>query len=310
MLISLLFVIGGIALLYFGGEVLVESAKRIAFYFGMSPMAIGLTVVAFATSAPELAAAMTANLRGAPDLAVGNAIGSNITNVGLILGTTAILYVLPATPRFLRREMAFMVGVTVLMYPVLLTSRVIGRLEGLALFGLLIFFLYTLLRDPGHQHVYAETDVSPAPLWRSSAGVTVGVGLLVGGAYILVDGASDIALALGVPERVIGLTVVALGTSLPELAACLVAGKKGEVDMVMGNIVGSNIFNLLCILGLTAVVAPIPVAAQVVSLDFWVMLGTSALLLGFLVLTRELRRVEGLVLVAIYVAYSLWLFLG
>ncbi|MEM8929807.1 MAG: calcium/sodium antiporter [Acidobacteriota bacterium] len=310
MLISILLIVGGITLLYFGGEVLVDNAKRIALHFGMSPMAIGLTVVAFATSAPELAAALTANLRGAPDLAVGNAIGSNIANVGLILGATALFYVLPATPRFLRREMAFMLVVTVLMYPIMLTGRIIGRIEGAVLFATLVYFLYTLLRDPDHQHVYEDTEISDGPLWKAALGVTFGVGLLVGGAYILVEGATDIALTLGVPERVIGLTMVALGTSLPELAASLAAGRKGEVDMVMGNIVGSNIFNLLCILGLTAVVSPIPVAAQIVSLDFWVMFGTSALLLVFLGLSRRLDRGEGLILLAIYVGYSIWLYVG
>lgn len=310
MLLSSILVAVGIALLYFGGELLVENAKKLAFHFGMSPMAIGLTVVAFATSAPELAAALTANLRGVPDLAVGNAVGSNIANIGLILGATALFYVLPATARFLRRELAFMLVVTVVMYPIFLTDLVIGRFEGVVLVGLLVAFVYFLLRDPEHQQVYAETDLSDAPVWRSSLGVVAGVALLVGGAHFLVEGATTIAQALGVPDRVIGLTVVAIGTSLPELAAGLVAGKKGEVDIVMGNIVGSNIFNMLCILGLTAIIAPIDVARQVVTLDFWVMLGTSLLLLLFLAFTKRLSRGEGGLLLVLYVAYSIWLYVG
>lgn len=308
MAFDLLLIALGVAGLYFGGEVLVTNAKRLAHHFGMSPMAIGLTVVAFATSAPELAAAMTANLRGSPDLAVGNAVGSNIANVGLILGLTALFFVLPAAPRFVRRELAFMIVVSVLMYPILLTESVIGRLEGLVLFALLVLFLWTLLRDPGHQHQYEEEDIEDVPLWRSSLGVAIGIALLVIGAQLLVIGASEIARALGVSERVIGLTLVAIGTSLPELAASLVAGRRGEVDLVMGNLVGSNIFNMLCILGLTALVEPLAVAPGVLTLDYWVMLGTSLLLMVFLLTSKRLTRLEGGVLLFIYVGYSMFLF--
>ena len=308
MAFDVLLIVLGVAGLYFGGEVLVTNAKRLAHHFGMSPMAIGLTVVAFATSAPELAAAVTANLLGSPDLAVGNAIGSNIANVGLILGLTALFFVLPAAPRFVRRELAFMVVVSVVMYPVLLIESVIGRIEGVALFALLALFLWTLIRDPGHQQDYEEEDIENVPLWRSSVGVLFGIALLVIGAQLLVVGASDIARSLGISERVIGLTLVAIGTSLPELAAGLVAGRRGEVDLVMGNVVGSNIFNMLCILGLTALVEPLPVAAGVLTLDYWMMLGTSLLLVVFLLTSKRLTRVEGAVLLVIYIGYSIYLF--
>ncbi|MEM8994794.1 MAG: calcium/sodium antiporter [Acidobacteriota bacterium] len=308
MLISVLLIAVGIAGLYFGGEVLVTNAKRLAHFFGMSPMAIGLTVVAFATSAPELAAAITANLRGSQDLAVGNAVGSNIANVGLILGVTAIFFVLPAATRFIKRELAFMVVVSVMIYPVLLTGAVIGRLEGLGLFLLLVLFLWRLLNDPDHQQDYAEDSIENVPLWRSALGVTFGILLLVGGAQMLVIGATDIALQIGISERVIGLTLVAIGTSLPELAASLAAGRRGEVDMVMGNVVGSNIFNLLCILGLTALVEPLAVATGVLQLDYWMMLGTSVLLVVFLLTSRKLRRIEGSVLLLIYLGYTVFLF--
>lgn len=310
MILSFVLVAIGIGMLYFGGEVLVENAKKMALYFGMSPMAIGLTVVAFATSAPELAAAMAANLQGMSDLAVGNAVGSNIANVGLILGTSALFFALPATTRFIRRELAFMLVVTVLAYPVMLTNLSIGRIEGIFFFVVLLLFLGALLRDPGHQHVYEETAETPkAPLWKSTSGVLFGVVLLVIGAQALVIGASAIARELGVPERVIGLTLVAIGTSLPELAASLAAGRKGEVDIVMGNIVGSNIFNLLCILGLTAVVSPIAVAPEIMRVDYWMMFGTSALLMIFLLFGRRLARIEGMVLLIVYVGYSIFLYL-
>lgn len=308
----LFLVILGIALLYFGGELLVNHAIALARRFGVSSMVIGLTVVAFATSAPELAAAMTANLLGSPDIAIGNAVGSNIANVGLILGFSAMFFTLPAARRFVRREVAFMVFVTAVTFPILATGRVIGRLEGLVLFALLIVFLRTLIRDPASVQHY-EDDPSDGPLppaWKSWLGVAIGVGLLVGGADALVEGASTLAREAGVPERVIGLTLVALGTSLPELAAGFVAGKKGEADLVMGNIVGSNIFNLLCILGLTAVVKPIDVAPAVLAVDFWMMLGISVLLMTFLFWRKRLTRVEGAVLLVAYLGYTVFLFLG
>ncbi|MEM6792649.1 MAG: calcium/sodium antiporter [Acidobacteriota bacterium] len=316
LVMSALLVLVGIVGLFWGGEVLVTNAKRLAEHFGMSATAIGLTVVAFATSAPELAAALTANLKGSPDLAVGNAVGSNIANVGLILGSTALFFVLPAARRFIRREVVFMVAVTALMYPVLLTGGRIDRLEGMALFGVLVIFLWRLLKDPDHQQDYGdgeegegEAAADSASAWRSSLGVAFGVVLLVAGAQALVIGASEIARAVGISERVIGLTLVAIGTSLPELAASLVAGRRGEIDMVLGNIVGSNIFNLLCILGLTAVVAPLEVTPAVLGADYWMMFATSALLLIFLGARRMLTRPEGLAFSAVYVAYTVYLFL-
>lgn len=311
MVISLGLIVLGIALLFGGGELLVENAKKLAFAFGMSAMAVGLTVVAFATSAPELAAALTANLKGSPDLAVGNAVGSNIANVGLILGATALFFTLPATTRFLRREMAFMIVVTVICYPLMLSGLSIGRIEGAFMFTVLVLFIWFLLRDPDHQlDGDGDEDAESGPIWIAALGVVGGVFLLVGGAQSLVIGASDIARAMGISERVIGLTILAIGTSLPELAASLVAGRKGETDLIMGNIVGSNIFNLLCILGLTAVVSPLQVAPAAMSLDYWMMLGISLLLLIFLSFTRRLTKVEGFVLLTCYTLYSVYLFVG
>lgn len=311
LLIAFGLVILGIGLLYWGGEVLVDSAIGLARRLGLSPMAIGLTVVAFATSAPELAAALTATLVDAPDIALGNAVGSNVANVGLILGTTALVFVLPATGRFVKREVAFMVLVSVLLYPLLVTGGVLGRAEGALLVGILLVFLYWMIKDPGSQHSWEEVEEhEDTPLWKAIAGVALGVVLLVGGAKALVDGATEIALALGVPERVIGLTLVALGTSLPELAASIVAGRKGQADLVLGNVVGSNIFNVLCILGITSMVVPIRVAPGIVQLDFWVMLGFSVLLVVFLGVRRHLSRIEGAALLVLYVAYTVYLYLA
>ena len=270
MLSSILLVAAGIGLLYWGGELLIENSIRLAKNFGVSSLVIGLTVVAFATSAPELATTLTAALRGSPDIAVGNVIGSNIANLGLILGLSAAIFLLVA-----------MLGI----------------------------FLATQLREQGSEEEDPENGSKSArPVWLLSLLIAVGVGLLVGGAQALVTGASNIARAAGVSDRVIGLTLVALGTSLPELAAAVVAARRRLADLVLGNVIGSNIFNLLCILGITSMVHPISVAPQALRLDFWVMLAISILVLVCLALRRRLQRLEGLVLLAIYLGYTVFLY--
>lgn len=310
MLVSTLLVIIGVALLYFGGEVLVDNSIRLARSFGVSELVIGLTVVAFATSAPELAATLTAAYRGSPDIAIGNVLGSNIANLGLILGMTALVFPLATSRRFIRREVLFMVVVTLATFPVLRSGYFVGRLEGLLLLGILTCFLVVSLRDTGHQPAPGELgeETGPErPLLFSVLGITLGVGLLVGGAQALVTGATEIARAFEVPERVIGLTLVALGTSLPELAASVVAARRQKGDLVLGNVIGSNIFNLLCILGLTSLVHPIAVAEKALSLDFWVTFGISVFLLLMLLIRPVLGRTAGVLLLATYFGYSIYL---
>ncbi len=308
MLLSVLLVAVGVVLLFWGGEVLVTNAKALARHFGVSPLVIGLTVVAFATSCPELAATITATLRNSPDMALGNVIGSNIANIGLILGVTALLGPLAATVAFLRREVAFMLLISVLLYP-LLASGEVQRWHGIVMLAALAFFLVTLIRDPGSSTTDDdENDDAPRSLWQSSLGVVGGLVLLVGGAQALVAGASELARGFGVPERVIGLSLVALGTSLPELATSIVAARRRETDIVLGNVIGSNIFNLLCILGITAIVKPIPVAAGVLQLDYWVMLATSTLVIVLLAVRSPIRRFEGALLLGTYIAYIAYLF--
>ena len=252
MLMAILLLLAGIGLLYVGGELLVDNAIRLAKSFNVSNMVIGLTVVAFGTSCPELAASMTAALSGSPDIAVGNVFGSNVANLGLILGISALILPFRVTVAFLRREVAFMLFATVLVYPMMI-GGLLSRLEGLVLFLLLLGFVYVLLRDPGAQdeHMVPASDLeakTPRPIWLASLGVLVGVGLLVMGAKSLVSGAVTIATAMGVSERVIGFTMVALGTSLPELAAGLMATLRGHMEIAIGNVVGSNILNVLAVL--------------------------------------------------------------
>lgn len=309
MFVALLLIAVGVVLLYWGGEVLVSSSIHLASSFGISPLVIGLTVVAFATSSPELAATLAATLKDAPDIAVGNAFGSNVANLGLILGISVLLRPLTVRLGFLRREVAFMVVVTIVVYPLML-GGLLSRLEGLALLVLLVFFLWTLLRDPETPPELAAADVAEAwPLWRSSAGVALGIGLLVGGAHTLVEGATDAATILGVSERVVGFSLVALGTSLPELSACLVAARRNQADIVIGNVIGSNVFNLLCILGITSMVKPLAVSPQSMALDYWVMLGLTLVVSVMLAVGRDLKRAEGIFLLATYVGYLIFLYL-
>lgn len=312
-LMDLLFIILGIALLYFGGDFLVRNSSLLAQRWGISPLVIGLTIVAFGTSAPELAASLTAALRGSPEIALGNVIGSNIANVALILAITALVYPLRTEAAFLRRELPIMIGSAALLL-LLFLGGVLGRLEGLLLVGLLGAYLWVLFsrqESPETELEFAtEYGGKSAPLWRSASGSLLGLALLVAGAQLLVAGATSLARGFGVPELIIGLTLVAVGTSLPELATSVIAALKREPEIALGNIVGSNIFNILFILGATALVQPIAVPYNSVALDLWVMLGISLVLLPFLMTGLRLGRREGGLLLAFYALYVGYLYLA
>ncbi len=306
MLVSLPLLILGVVLLYLGGEALVDGASDLAARLGLRPLVIGLTVVAFGTSAPELAATMTATLDGSPSLGFANAVGSNTANIGLVLGSGALLTQLHTSTRFIRRELPFMILVGALLFP-LASNGVIGRTEGVALFGLLLLYLWILLRT---EERTAREDRAPElpDLGKAIGFVVLGAVLLVAGAKALVAGAVQIAELLEISERVIGLTMVAVGTSLPELASSIAAARRGEGEMVLGNVVGSNVFNVLCILGIVAMVRPIEVDAAAVQPDLVVMLGLSLLVVPFIWLGRRLGRRSGVTLLLVWAAYIVWLF--
>lgn len=310
---SVVLLVAGVALLYGGGEVLVNSASNLARAFGLGPLVIGLTVVAFATSAPELFATLVGVLEGAPDLSMGNVLGSNIANIALILGLSALLRPLVGRGHFLKREIPLLIAAALVPFLVLVDGE-IGRFEGALLFASLLGYLVYLLRNGEPPEVIREYAAQfqhpPWPRWRGALGVALGLALLVLGAHLLVEGAVEIARLLGLSERVIGLTLVAFGTSLPELASSLVAARRREGDIVLGNIVGSNIFNVLCVLGLTATIRPIGVVRSTISLDLWVGLALSVALLPLLLVGRRMRlaRGEGAVLLASYLAYVWVLF--
>lgn len=310
-----LFVLVGVVLLYLGGEGLVRGAVRLASSLGVSPLVIGMTIVGFGTSSPELFANLAAVLGGTPELAFGNIVGSNIANIGLILGLSAAIAAIRVRSVVVRREVPVMLLAAFVMVPVFLGGTM-GRLEGVLCVLLLGVYLWRLFRSEESPAVEAEFAIEYGDGRRAPANVTSwfmvvgGLGLLAGGARLLVLGATEIARSWGVPELVIGLTVVAVGTSLPELVTSVVAASKGEPDIALGNIVGSNVFNVLGILGVSAIIRPLPLPSDGGWRDIAVMLGFSMVLLPMLVSGMRLVRWEGLALMAAYVAYTLWLFLG
>lgn len=312
-MIDFLLVAVGALCLYLGGEGLVRGATQLARTLGLSPLVIGLTVVAFGTSSPELAATLVAVYDGSPQVAVGNVLGSNIANIGLILGASALLQPLLAQASFLRREIPFMVAVGVLIIPMAADGRY-GRLDGLFLLALFALFLWVLLRKgeapPMDLEVEDDGGKPKNPVWVQLTMVAVGVALLVVGAKVLITGAVSLARDVGLSEQVIGLSLVALGTSLPELAASLVAASHNEGDLVLGNVVGSNIFNVLLVLGTTAAIHPIPVLLSDFGRDLGVGLLFSIAVLPLLALghPRRLSKREGAALLLGYAVYMWWIF--
>ncbi len=307
-MVSWLFVSAGVVLLYLGGEWLVRHAVNLASRSGISPLVIGLTVVAFGTSMPELAATVASSLQGAPALALGNVIGSNIANIGLILGLSVSLYALQGDRKFLVREIPLMIGISALMIPLLWDGH-IGRLEGAVLLLLLAAYLWRLLRQsPTALRDQVDPEQPTASIWLSLLGATAGIVLLVAGARLLVIGAVTIATNLGVSEAVIGLTVVAFGTSLPELASSVVASLKRQTDIILGNIIGSNVFNVLAVLGVTAVIQPLSESFASISTDLIIMMGFSLALPLLLFRNYRLGRPAGIFLVIAYLLYVAYLY--
>lgn len=320
LILDIAFVIGGLILLVAGGEALVRGASTLAQRVGVSPLVVGLVVVSAATSAPELAVTLGAVLSGEPDLAVGNVVGSNIVNVLFILGVSAILMPLLIKRQIVRFDVPVMVGMSVLLLVVSLDGQ-IGLLDGVLLLAGL--FLHTVVSIIiGRREVAAGVEGAglapipvpgkPVPLWLALVLLVAGIGLLVLGAQLLVDGAVSIATALGVSSLVVGLTVVAIGTSLPELATSIIAVRRGERDMAVGNIVGSNIFNIGMVLGLPAIIVGqgIPVSPAAIALDVPLMLAAAIALVPIAFTGFVIARWEGALFVALYVAYTVYLVLA
>lgn len=308
-----LWIVLSLVLLYYGAEGLVRGSSSLALRLGITPLVVGLTVVAMGTSAPEVLVSVKAALAGKGDLAVGNVIGSNIFNIGAILGLTALIAPMRVQLQVLKFDAPVMLGVCCLT-PLLLLDHTIRRWEGALLFSGIILYLAMnvwIARRTATPEVASEFEGGVPQRSRSAAldvlFILGGLGLLVLGARLLTDNAVLLARAFGVTEAVIGLTIVAAGTSVPELAASLVAAVRKESDIAIGNVIGSNIFNVLSILGIGAIASPL-VVSQIRMTDIVVMLGFSAALIPILWTGLRISRLEGGVLFAAFLAYmvSLW----
>ncbi|MCB9794158.1 MAG: calcium/sodium antiporter [Alphaproteobacteria bacterium] len=364
MLTAALLIVAGLAALFQGGDALVLGASRVARRFGVSPLVVGLTVVAFATSAPELAVSLIAAWEGTPDIAVGNVLGSNIFNIWMAVGLVALIAPIAVQPTLFRREVPLCIGATLLVMVFSATDGQIGRIEGAALATLLLGFLTVVVLqalaiarrvlddEPDEDDDEVERDtgaavlvlfgalaaaiigagegsvflrvglaVTAAATWLltgvaaakpdsnavSGSAIFLGLGMLIVGSDALVEGCTAVATAMGVSEAVIGLTVVAIGTSAPELATGLQAVRKGQDDIAVGNALGSNLFNLLAVLGVTALVKPIQVDPRFLHEDAWVALAAVVALFPAILLDNKVTRRLGLAYVGAWSLYTAWL---
>ena len=320
-----LLVAGGLAVLVAGGELLVRGASNLAAAVRISPLVIGLTVVAFGTSAPEMAVSVQSAFQGKPDLAVGNIVGSNLFNVLFILGLSALIVPLVVASDFVRRDVPVMIGVSVLLLVLSLDGK-IGRLDGSLLFAGIVVYTYWCIRKSRIENVVIQAELARkiaipiAPdekakpgntLWLNLALIVGGLVLLVFGSTGLINGAITIAKSFGVSELVIGLTIVAAGTSLPELATSVIAAMKGERDIAVGNVVGSNIFNILSVLGLSSLVSPngIEVSAAAIQFDIPVLIAVAVACWPIFSTGNMIARWEGAVFLLYYLAYASYLLL-
>lgn len=311
-----LLLVVGLVLLVVGADVLVRGAARLAANFGIPSLVIGLTVVAFGTSAPELAVSVKAAYSGQAELAIANVVGSNIFNILFILGVSAIIAPLVVSQQLIRQDVPIMIGVSLLAVLMALDGQ-INRLEAAVLaLGLIVYtsFLFYQGRKQGADAVDGEVDELlsvEVPAWKNILLVVGGLILLVLGARWLVQSAVEIASAWGVSEAVIGLTIIAMGTSLPEVMTSIVAALKGERDIAIGNVVGSNIFNVLSVLGISGVVSPTPLlaGAQMAQIDIPVMLGVAALCAPLFFTGAIVSRIEGALFLVLYGAY-VWLLIA
>lgn len=299
-----IYVVAGLIGLFFGGEGLVRGSVGLARRMAISPLLIGLTVVGFGTSTPELLVSVEAAWRGVPDIAIGNIIGSNIANILLIVGLTCLVWPIRVSGATLKRDTAVMLAAAIALVPLFAVGE-IGRLAGLALMLGLAGYLTWAYLKPGSADVEDIDTTPPSSVLVSGLWVAGGLVALMFGARFLVDGSVSIARGYGISEAFIGLTIVAVGTSLPELATSVIAAFRKQSEIAIGNIVGSNIFNVLGILGITALITPVPVADRFLTFDLPIMIAASLALTGLLLSRKIIGRGIGLVALAIYAVYIL-----
>lgn len=294
-------ILGGFIILTVGAEALVRGSTAIALKLGIAPLIIGLTIVAFGTSAPELAVSVKSALAGNPGIAIGNVIGSNIANIGLILALTALIRPIKVKSQMVKRDIPLMIIATLLFWGLLLDGE-LSFVDGVILVTALVAYLVYSYKNSGDDDIDDELDTKPQNPVLSIVLVLAGIGMLVGGGILFVDGAVDLAKSMGISEVIIGLTIVAIGTSMPELVTSIVAALKGQSDIAIGNVVGSNLFNILAILGVTAIIHPVH-SAGLQNFDFMVMLALAVILLPFAWTGLRIGRREGAILLVGYLAY-------
>ena len=295
MIINVLLIVVGVALVLFGADKLTEGASALARRLNVPEIIIGLTIVAAGTSAPELFVSLVSALNGTPDMAVGNVVGSNTMNAMLIVGTAALVAPMVISPSTVKKDIPCSVLASILL-AVLAFDGFLGRFDGIVLLlGFAAFMAYTLVQSKaGKDDVVKESS----PVWKNILFIVFGLAGLVVGSNLFVDSASDVALSLGISEAVVGLTIVAGGTSLPELATSVVAARKGQSAIAIGNVIGSNVFNILLILGLTSAISPLDMAVMLLSV----------ILVWLFSRTRyTVERWEGGLLLVIYIGYLVWL---
>ena len=309
MILDIVYILLGLALLVKGGDYLVDGSVAIAKRAKLSEMVIGLTVVGFGTSMPELLVSAQSAWMGNSGIAIGNVVGSNISNIALILGVTSIVNVIPAQKITLKIDLPFMLLSLVLFVAIAMTGYV-GRVAGVIGVLMLICFVSYQVRQSrkaeaalAKENLEAHDEAEPMALWKALLLVIVSFLAMVFGANILVEGASNIARLLGVTDRVIGLTIVAIGTSLPELFSSVMAAVKGKTDMAIGNIIGSVTFNILCVIGVSSIITPIMGTNIGFAFDYALMVILGVMLWLFLRTKHELERWEGVVLTIIFIAY-------
>lgn len=321
---DILFVLGGLVLLFLGGEGLINGSVTIAAKLNLSTLLVSTVIVGFGTSTPELLVSLQAMLQDSSDIALGNVVGSNISNTLLVLGVAAFIASIPSWTSQIRRDV--IMGVAAAAFLALLSlSGFISRFSGISMFTILIFYLsYNIWSEKRgtkqnekeekdlcrYMCGCAEKDIIKEKMsFHAAAFLTIiSFFFLIVGARLLVSGAVSIAQSFGVSEAVIGLTLVALGTSLPELVTAIVASLRKQADVIIGNVLGSNLFNILGILGITAFIKPITVSGRIAEQDIWIMLTTAALLVYVTLSGKKIDRIEGGMLLALYTGYVFWLY--
>lgn len=302
-LLQLVLLVGGFVMLLKGADWFVEGASKIADKFGIPQLVIGLTIVAMGTSAPEAAVSISAALKGNAGITIGNVVGSNIMNILLILGITAVITTISVQKSTVKYEIPFLIGVSVLLPVLGYVGGNVGRVDGIIMWAcFIIYLLYLLHMAKNGQADEAEESDKKESIWKMLVMILVGGALIIFGSDVTVDAATEIAKTFGMSDRLIGLTIVAFGTSLPELITSVTAGMKGKADIAVGNIVGSNIFNILFVAGTTALITPVIFESSFV-IDSAIAVLAAVLLLLCVLKNRKLRRSGGIIMLVAFVAY-------